>query len=318
MINVVVTGAGGPAGVCLIKSLKGTYRVISTDVDPLASGLYLSHTGYVTRKADDPGFVEELLRICKKERATALLPTVQEELLLLAQSRELFERAGIAVVLSGEESLRIATDKLRTYTYFQGKSFCPRVFDRSRIEFPAVVKPVKSRGGRGFYVCETPEELQVAFARNQRTLGDSIIMEFVPGTEYSVYGLSDREGRPLVIVPIRRIQAVSESKKAEIVADARVQAVAREIARDLKLVGPWNIQLMKSSDRITLIEVNPRFAGTTSLVVAGGINLPKLAVQLFLGRPIAAKELRFRNHLFMTRYNEEVFLTPRDVIHPKR
>ena len=313
-MNVLVTGAGGPAGVCVIKSLKGRYGVISTDIDPLAAGLYLSDKGYVTRKADDPGMVAELIRICRKERASVLLPTVQEELTVLARSGEKFERAGIVPVVSGEEALGIATDKRRTYAFFRGQRYCPKVFDKSEVEFPAVVKPTGSRGGRGFHVCENPDELRVALARNQRTIGESVIMEFVAGTEYSVYGLSGRDGKPIVIVPVRRIQAVSESKKAEVVADPQLQRVAGEIASKLKLLGPWNVQLMKSETRITLIEVNPRFAGTTSLVVASGVNLPELAVKLFLGHPIAPDEIEFRNHLLMTRYNEEIFLTPTDVI----
>ncbi|MGI0130154.1 MAG: ATP-grasp domain-containing protein, partial [Thermoplasmata archaeon] len=141
----------------------------------------------------------------------------------------------------------------------------------------------------------------------------SIVMEFVPGTEYSVYGLSGRDGKPIVVVPVRRIQAVSESKKAEVVADPGVQRVVTAIVSKLGLVGPWNVQVMKSGSRITLIEVNPRFAGTTSLVVAAGVNLPALAIRLFLGRKIARSELHFRDGLLMTRYNEEIFRTRRQL-----
>lgn len=139
-------------------------------------------------------------------------------------------------------------------------------------------------------------------------------MEFVPGTEYSVYGLSGRDGRPKVVVPVRRIEAVSESKKAEVDPDLEVMNVAGEVATSLGLSGPWNVQLMKSGRRITLIEVNPRFAGTTSLVVAAGVRLPELAIRLFLGQEIAPSGLEFRPHVLMTRYNEEIFLEPNEVV----
>jgi carbamoyl-phosphate synthase large subunit len=317
-MNVLVTGAGGPAGVCVIKSLKELHRVISTDIDPLAAGLYLSAKGYVTRKADDPGLVAELIRIGRREKTTVLLPTVQEELGLIASHRAEFELAGITPVVSSEASLRVSTDKQRTYAFFDGKPYGPKVFDRSRVEFPAVVKPVNSRGGRGFYLCENEDELRVAIARNQRAFGDSLVMEFVPGTEYSVYGVSDRDARPLVTVPVRRIQAVSESKKAEVVADAAIQRVVGEIVSNLEIVGPWNVQVMKSGTRITLIEVNPRFAGTTSLVVAAGVNLPELAIKVFLGQPIGRRELKFRNRVLMTRYNEEIFLSRLEVVRKGR
>jgi carbamoyl-phosphate synthase large subunit len=314
VVTVLVTGAGGPAGVCVIKGLKGRHRVIATDSDPLASGLYLANKGYVTRKAAAPGYVAELLRIGRREHARIILPTVQEELTLLATHRTRFERAGVVPAVSTLESLRTAVDKARTYSAVRGTPYGPRVFDRSHVEFPAVVKPVRSRGGRGFYRCENREELRVALAQNRRAFGESIIMEFVPGEEYSVYGISGLDATPVVIVPVRRIQAVSESKKAQVAADPRVQRVAGEVASTLGLIGPWNVQLMKSRTRITLIEVNPRFAGTTSLVVASGVNLPELAIRVFLGQRIAPTELRFRDHLFMTRYNEEIFLTPGQLV----
>ena len=317
-MNVLVTGAGGPAGVCVIKCLKSRHRVIATDIDPLAAGLYLSDKGYVTLRADDPGMVPELIRIGRKENVTVLLPTVQEELLVLARNRDRLARSGIRAVVSRVEALTIALDKLRTYSFFRGARYCPKVFEPDRVEFPAVVKPAASRGGRGFNVCADADELRVALARNRRLFGEPVIMEYVPGTEYSVYGISDLDAQPLAVIPVRRIQAVSESKKAQVTKDRGLQRVASEIASKLGLIGPWNVQLMKSKTRVALIEVNPRFAGTTSLIVAAGVNLPELAIKAFLGEPIRPTEVEFRDHLIMTRYNEEIFLSPTDLIPKNR
>ena len=307
-MNVLVTGAGGPAGVCVLKSLRGRYRLIATDVDPLASGLYLADKAYLTRRADDPRFVSELLRLSKRERVKVILPTVQEELGVLAQARDRFVRIGTIPVVSSVESIAVASDKERTYRFFRGRRYCPTVFRPSKVEFPVVVKPVRSRGGRGFHVCRNRVELRGALSQNRRLFDRSIIMEYLRGTEYSVYGLSGPEGNPRVIIPVRRIQAVSESKKAQVVRDASVERVVREIASKLHLIGPWNVQVMKSGSRVTLVEVNPRFAGTVSLVVASGVDLPELAMQLVLGREVPRVRFAFRAGLVMTRFNEELFL----------
>ncbi len=313
-MKVLVTGAGGPAGVCVIKSLRTRYRVVATDVDPLASGLYLADDAYLTRSAEDPKYVSELLRLAKRTRARVLLPTVQEELGLIARNRERFERAGIIPIVSDERSIVIASDKLRTYRRFRDRPYGPRTFSARRVTFPAVVKPTRSRGGRGFALCRNRIELKGALSENRRLFGRSVIMEYLPGTEYSVYGLSGPDGRPRVIVPLQRIQAAAESKKAQVVHDVAIERVVREIVSELRLRGPWNVQVMKSGSRVTLIEVNPRFAGTTSLVIASGIDLPHLAIQLFLGREPAPKSLQYRDGLFMTRYNEEIFREPGRVI----
>lgn len=313
-MNVIVTGAGGSAGVCVIKGLRNQHRVIATDTDPLAAGLYLADRGYTVPRSDDPRLVPRLLTIARAEDANVLVPTVQEELPVVARNRTKFERKGVVPIVSGEESLTVASDKRLTYSFFRGESYCPKVYTRSRVEFPAVVKPVSSRGGRGFQVCRTRAELRVALERNARGFGESVIMEYVPGTEFSVYGLSGSDGSPIVTVPIRRIEAIRESKKAEIVKDRRVQSVAAEVAGQLGLVGPWNVQLMRVGRRVVLIEVNPRFAGTVALIIAAGVNLPELALKAALGKPIASAELRFRDRLLMTRYNEEIFLTPGEVV----
>lgn len=313
-MNVLVTGAGGSAGVCVIKALKEHHRLIATDTDPLAAGLYLADRGYAVPPADDRRLVPRLLAIARAEHADVLIPTVQEELLVVARNRRRFERNGVVPVVSGEESLTIASDKRLTYSFFRGERYCPKVFTRSRVEFPAVVKPVNSRGARGFQVCRNRSELRIALERNTRTFGESVIMEYVPGTEFSVYGLSGPDSSPIVTVPIRRIEVIRESKKAEVVKDPRVQSVAAAVAAQLGLVGPWNVQLMRYDGRIVLIEVNPRFAGTVALVNAAGVNLPELAIKVALGRPILPDELRFRDRLLVTRYNEEIFLTPGEVV----
>lgn len=313
-MNVLVTGAGGSAGVCVIKALREQHRVIATDTDSLAAGLYLADRGYAVPPADDRRLIPRLLAIARAEHANVLVPTVQEELLVVARSRRKFEQHGVTPVVSGEESLTVASDKRLTYSFFRGERFCPRVFTPSHAEFPVVVKPVSSRGARGFHVCQDRSELRVALERNARFFGESVIMEYVPGTEFSVYGLSGSDARPLVTVPIRRIEAIRESKKAEIVRDRRVQSVAAAVASQLGLVGPWNVQLMRLDGRIVLIEVNPRFAGTVALVIAAGVNLPELALKVALGKPILPAELRFRDGLLVTRYNEEIYLSPDEVV----
>ena len=65
---------------------------------------------------------------------------------------------------------------------------------------------------------------------------------------------------------------------------------------------------MRGKQGLKLIEVNPRFAGTTSLVVASGVNLPELSIKVFSGETINSKMLNFQKDIYMTRYNEEAFL----------
>lgn len=310
-MRVLVTGAGGPAGVCVIKILKemdGKYDfVMGMDIDPLAPGLYLADKGILGPRADDKELIPKIIELAKKEKIDAIIPTVQEELIHFARYKRIFEKEGIALVISNEHSLETSNNKGKTYTFFKGESFCPKLYDRSNVKFPAVIKPMDSRGGRGFYKVENEDELRVFLAKNDRAFGkdNSVIMEFLPGTEYSTYGFSDLKGKALAAVPIKRIQANGTSTKAEVVRNPKVEKVAKRIAEMLKLQGPWNIQLMQNGESIKLVEVNPRFAGTTTLADYAGLRMADLAIKLFSGQKIAANELKYRTGIHMTRYHEE-------------
>jgi len=203
--------------------------------------------------------------------------------------------------------LETSNNKSKTYSFFKGQSFCPIIYDKSNVKFPAVIKPLDSRGGRGFYKVENHDELRVFMAKNDKIFGEgnSVIMEYLPGTEYSTYGFSDLKGKALAAIPIKRIQANGTSTKAEIVKNAKVEKIAKKIAESLKLQGPWNIQLMQDGSSVKLVEVNPRFAGTTTLADYAGLHMADLAIKLFSGQKITPKELKYRTGIRMTRYHEE-------------
>lgn len=309
-MKILVTGAGGPAGVCIIKDLKKRHEVVATDSDYLASGLYLVEKRYLVPSFDSPGAVLKILEIAKNEKVDVVIPTVNEEMINFAKNVREFEKNGILVVVSNPQSIEMTIDKSTTYNFFQGNDYCPKVYDENLMEFPCVVKPTNSRGSRGFYVCRSKDEVNFAIKNNKKSLGDSVIMEYLTGTEFSVYGLSDLNGVPLVSVANKRIKAVGESKKAQIIDDKEISETANDIAAKLNLVGPWNVQIMKTKNGPKLIEINPRFAGTLSLVIASGLNFVDIAVKIFKKEEIKQSDLKYEKNLIVTRYNEELFVRP--------
>ena len=77
--RVLVTGAGGPSGISILRALEDTpLELRAGDIDPFAAGLYLVDA---TRRAilprgDDPRFTDDLLARCRREQMDVLLPTV--------------------------------------------------------------------------------------------------------------------------------------------------------------------------------------------------------------------------------------------------
>lgn len=309
-MKILVTGAGGPAGVCVIKDLIKRHEIVATDIDWLSSGLYIAKSYCLAPRVDDENFIQKMLSIAKKENVSVIVPTVNEEMIYFAKNLGIFQKENISVVVSNEMSIDVATNKLSTYRFFEKETYCPKLYEKNEIVYPCVVKPKESRGSRGFYICSSKEDVGVALKQNSKGFGDgnSVIMEYLKGDEYSVYGISDLNREPLVTVPIKRIQAVSESKKAQVIKDGDIISVANDMASKLGLIGPWNIQLIKTDDGPKIVEINPRFGGTTSLIIAAGVNYVELAIKVFTNQKICSEELEYKDNIFMTRYNEEIFI----------
>jgi carbamoyl-phosphate synthase large subunit len=313
-MKILVTGAGGPAGVCTIKALKKTHFVVAVDMDNLASGLYLAKRAHIVPPANAKEFISKILELCYQEKISLVIPTVSEELIVFSKNIALFEKENIRVAVSNQKSIEIANNKLNTYSFFKGEPYCPEVYSILNPRFPCVAKPVNSRGSRGFYICGDKAALALALQKNGRDYLESVVMEYLNGPEYSVYGLSDLNGQPLVSVVNKRIRALGESKVAKIVLIPEISELANKIAQKLNLVGPWNVQLMGVEGSFKLVEVNPRLAGSLSLIIASGLNYIDLVIKIFTGKKICNDELEYSSDIIMTRYNEEIFLKPEGLI----
>ena len=162
MTSVLVTGAGGPAGVCAIRGLAGRYDVVAADADPCAVGLRLAPRGRVIGRADRPGFVDRLCDVARETGARVLLSTVAEELVALACHRGLLADAGLAVWLPDPCAVQRCTDKWAFHrALVLGRVPVPAtgLGTAEGIDGPWIVKPRFGRGSRDVYAVDRPGEL---------------------------------------------------------------------------------------------------------------------------------------------------------------
>ena len=95
-VRVMVTGAGGPAGVAVIRALYARgHHVIALDADPSAVGLRLASEHHVVPRADDPHYLAALLRVATISDAQALICTVAEEYRALSGAHDYLLEAGL-------------------------------------------------------------------------------------------------------------------------------------------------------------------------------------------------------------------------------
>ncbi len=315
--RVLVTGAGGPAGVAVIRSLLRRDDVVlfAADMDGWASGLYL--VAEEGRRLVPPGlsegFVAALAGIVRDDAIDLVISTVDVELLALGPRRA--ELAPAILAAPSEETIGVALDKLALAERCRGHVNVPRtvLFGPAALatdwEFPVFAKPRFGAGSRGVRIVRDRAALEALPADE-----GLIVQDLLPGEEYSVDVLADLTGHVVAAVPRTRARVDSGVAIAgRTVHDPGLEETAAAVARAIGLVGVANVQLRRDREgRPALLEVNPRFPGALPLTIAAGVDIPSLVVDLFMGRGIP-DSIPFRE-LATVRYLEDVFLEPDAVL----
>lgn len=316
-MNVLVTGAGGPAGVAVIRSLlrREDLTVFAADMDGWASGLYLVPAAQ--RRLVPPGaasdFVPALAALVRADSLDLVISTVDVELITLSERRE--ELAPAILAAPCADTLNYALDKLSLARQCAPTGLVPRTEqagpEANAIdwEFPVFAKPRRGAGSRGIRVVPDRAALE-ALPLDE----DLIVQDLLPGEEYSVDVIADTTQHVIAAVPRTRTRVDSGvSIAGRTVHDPELESAATKIAEAIGLVGVANVQLRRDRHgRAVLLEVNPRFPGALPLTIAAGVDIPSLVVDLFLGKPMPER-VEFRE-LATVRFLEDVFLDPAEVL----
>jgi carbamoyl-phosphate synthase large subunit len=316
--RLLVTGAGGPSGISILRDLLDEpIELIAADIDPFAAGLYLVEPGRraILPRGDSPRFADVLLEICRDQDVDLVIPTVDTELLPLAERRDDYAEAGVALIMASRRTLDACLDKWVLAQLCRDAVRVPEThlvdagFDPGAVELPVIVKPRSGSGSRGIRLVERREELE-ALERD----GTLLVQEHLPGTEWSLDVIARADGHVAGVVPRARLKVDSGiAVTGRTLHDARLDAFARDVSRLIDLTTVANVQVKETADgEPALLEVNPRFPGTMPLTIAAGIDMPKLAVGEALGTPIPDGPLPFED-IAMVRYLEERFFSFDDI-----
>jgi carbamoyl-phosphate synthase large subunit len=322
-ISVLVTGAGGPAAIAVMKSLRAdpAIRVIAADTDCWAAGLYLVPAAdrAVIPAGSIPGFAADLLDRSRQLGADVVIPTVDAELRPLAAAREDFRRAGVALMLPSARALELTLDKLALSRACAGTVRVPRTepldetLDPGSWIYPVVVKPRTGSGSRDITAIVSPDEMKATLAMTESEAG-FLVQEYLPGEEYSIDVLADATGRVVAGVPRVRTRVDSGvSVAGRTLHDRELERAGAAVATAVGLTYIGNIQVRRDHDgHPALLEVNPRAPGSLSLTIASGVDMPRMALDALRGRPLPG-HAEFCEKA-MVRYLDERFLDLSEIL----
>jgi carbamoyl-phosphate synthase large subunit len=317
-LRVLVTSVGSNTSICVIKGLRrqAIYDVyiIGTDINNREdiAGSFLCDSFYkVPLASDTKNYIDALKRIVTVEAIDLLVPINNTEVEVIGKNRETLDKSTF-ILISPQETIEICNDKLKTYAFFQ-KTKIPTVstyapkkdtsseVTRAGLTYPLIAKPRRGLGSRGVYEITDEKDYDALV----RKIDDPIIQEKVGGIEYTIDVFCE-DGVLISAIPRKRIEArAGISYKGETENEQTLINYAALISKELKIVGPANLQCFKSNEGVKFIEINPRFSGGLILSIAAGVNSPLFALKMAIGEKLLpVTDFKVKR---MCRYLEEVF-----------
>ncbi len=304
--NILLTCAGGPAAVGVIKSLKKSLydtTIVAVDSDDTAVGLYLADKKYTVPFSYDPEYWNIILDIIKKENINLLIPTGDSDVYHFSQNKTTLEQLGVIVYMSDFETIKTCQDK---YEFYQKCSSNFSLPDTSEFPTPKLLfaKPKRGSGSRGIKLYSSLQEAELLKFDSPQQY---IFQEYLPGAEYTVDVLNDLNGKLISCIVRERIQVKAGiSTKGKIIRDSQIENICISLCSYLNIKGPVCIQLKRDIDGFPkIIELNPRIGGGSYFCTLAGVNIPELMIESLenpINRVIEPKEIT------VVRYFEEIII----------
>ncbi len=283
--------------------------VYGADILESAPALYFCDRTMIVPRIKSPDYIPALLEVCREEGIDALIPTIDTDLLLLAQNRKQFAAIGTRVIISAPDKIALCRDKRLTADYFHSVGLqSPSPIDditRYTDGFPAFIKPKDGSSSIFANKVNNQQELE-AYATQ---VPDYIIQPFIEGTEYTVDIFCDFDGAPIYITPrIRLAVRAGEVLKTQIVQDRQIIAEMQQLITDYKPCGAITVQMIRQSStgRDFYIEINPRFGGGAPLSIMAGADAPRALLQLLQGEKLTYQPDAAEDGAIYSRFDQSV------------
>ncbi len=279
--RVLVFPCGSEIGLEVYRSLRYSAHIEllgANSVDDHGRFIYEQYVGDVPF-VDSEDFIGRLQKIVRDYRVDAIYPTMDKTIWKI-KSHE--AELGCKVISSPAETTEICMSKTKTYKMFQDRIKVPDVYSSldKVSSYPVFVKPDIGYGTRGVSKANDLSELRFLF--RDRDHSDYVMIEYLPGEEYTVDCFTDRHGALRFCGPRQRIRVsngISVNTKPVETGIIQFKKIAGIINSTIRLRGAWFFQVKKDANGdLTLLEVASRLGGSSALYRALGVNFALLSV----------------------------------------
>ncbi len=228
----------------------------------------------------EPDFFDKFNKILNENKIDVIFPTHDTVAEFFAQNSE---KLNSVVVCSDKKTAEICRDKKATFEIFKNEDFCPKIYSTVE-ELPVFIKPRKGQGSVGVKLLKTESDIPTNMNTNEY-----VISEYLPGEEYTVDCITDKNGVLKAVLPRSRKRLLAGVCVAgqNGALTQEIKNIADKINDKLKFCGLWFFQIKKDSKgKFKLLEISVRCAGSMCLSRAMGVNLPLLSIYTAMGQEI--------------------------------
>lgn len=263
-MRILITSVGTATSVNLIKEFKkkGDY-VVGVDINPYGytAGSCLSDTFYQIVLATDDRYLSKLSEIIVNEKIDVLIPVHDIEIYSISQN---IDKISCKCMIPDVETIEMVRDKYICNLKMREIGIQVPEILFSSTDDKLILRDRFGVGSKGIEIILKGKQIP-AYNTNEKFL-----QRFVEGEEYTVDILADQNGKPVYIIPRKRLEVKSGvATKVSIEKDCLLINYVEQILNHVNLPGFSNIQFIKDAkENYWFVEINCRFSGCGAATIA--------------------------------------------------
>lgn len=314
-MNILILSAGTRNKIVQYfrRELKENGFVIATDMSELAPAIYESDKHYIVPRMSDPGYLDVILDICKKESVDGVLSLIDPELSLLAENISKFEEVGTKVIGSSYELCEMALDKFQMYEWlvrheykcaksYMDKEIFYKDLEAGVVDFPVFVKPARGSASISISKVYDKETLELLFNHEEGLM----IQEYLNGQEIGADVYIDMiSGDVVSIFTKKKLKMrAGETDKAVSFKDESLFTLINKFVKEAGYRGQIDIDIFEINGEYYISEVNPRFGGGYPHAYESGCNHMELIINNLKERENVVRIGEYDEGIYLMKYNE--------------
>lgn len=324
-MNILVTDSNIRSAVYLIRKYgEMGNSVYAGDRDKFSIGFFSKYTEgriiYPDPYESEEKFVNFLLKKAKQYKINVIFPIRTETCLALSKNKKKFEKIGIKIPITDFTKISLFANKKNAYKLLEKiKISQPRIYKSLESvkdkDFPILVKPELSSGGRGIKIFLEKKGLSVFLKKiNKNFLDNLLVQEYVNGVnEYEWFALYDFSSKKIFSGQAKKIRGYPNKtgpySLRETMFNKKIEEIGTKIAEHVKWQGPIHIDFIedKRNKDLKLLEINPRPWASLITSEFAGVPMAELWLKMAKG------EKNFKKYKFKTKVKTE-WLLPADIL----